>query len=273
MKTLPLILACLGSGVVGSVATHYVTPAQSTGDSNETVAELQSALEALRNEMQDRGDSVRALADAVDRMENETQLVPFVPERTAVPDVVTGGDEIAAVDATSEAITIGETRVSQAQFERWVKQANDNIRAQERAEREEERRIRDGERIEERVASLTTELGLDAVQQSEFRRHFEEQNIKRRDLMQSMRDGTLDRSQRREAWETMRSEANTDLQSFLSGDQYERYQESDNNDSNRFGRRGGGGDRGRAATSGGNNGGNGGAARGGGGRRGGGGQF
>ncbi len=268
MKTLPLLLACLASGVVGSAATHFLAPEAAPSDSSDTVAQLQEALDNLRSEMRDRGDSMRDLADAVERMENETQLIPFVAERTAVPEVVTSGDQIAAIDASTEAIQIGENRISQAQFETWVRQANDNIRAQERAQREEERKIREGERTEERVAALTTELGLDAHQQSEFRRHFEEQSIKRREMMQSMRDGTLDRGQMREAWGTLRDEANADLQTFLSGDQYERYQESDNNDGNRWGRRGGGGGGGRggAATS---NPGNNGAAGGRGGRRGG----
>ncbi len=265
MKTLPLILACLASGVVGSAATHYLSPAASSSDSSETVAELQEALDELRTEMRSRGDSMRDLADAVERMESETQLVPFIAERTAVPDVITGGDEVAAIDASTEAIQIGETRISQAQFENWVRQANESIRAQERIERDEERRIREGERVEERVAALTTELGLDAHQQSEFRRHFEEQNIKRRDMMQSMRDGTMDRADMREAWTKLQNEANTDLQSFLNGDQYQRYQDSENNDANRWGRRGGG--RGGAATSNNGNGGGGGAPRGG--RRGG----
>ncbi|MEZ5975285.1 MAG: hypothetical protein R3F33_18205 [Planctomycetota bacterium] len=110
-------------------------------------------------------------------------------------------------------------------------------------------------------------MGLDSHQQSEFRRFLSEQNDKRREVMDSMRDAGGDRTQMRDTFQKMRDDATRDLQSFLTMDQYERYQESDNNDMRMFrgpgggGRGGFGGRGGNGGGDGGNQGGNGGGGR------------
>lgn len=259
MKTLPLILVCLASGAVGATATHFLNPAQKPAGTSESVADLRDAIASLRSDMQSRDETIRTLSASLDRMESEASLVGFMPERTQVPKSSDEprGDAIPAA-VGSQRIQIGDTVIPQAQFENWVRQASDNIREQERLQREAERKIREGERTEERIAQLTTELGLDVRQQSEFRRFFEEQNTKRTEMMDQMRNGGAggDRQAMRETFQKLRDEANADLQTFLSGDQYERYQAS-NQDFGGFGGGPGGGRRGGGGGGGGQRGGGG----------------
>lgn len=237
MKTLPLILACLGSGFAGAATLNLLTPAPAQAESNQ-----EDALATLRGELsalQEQGRSEReALEDRLARMEEEALLVSPVQIRNLVPDnsgqAINDGN--VPMGTSSQAIRIGNSVVQPAQFEAWVRRASESIAAQEKAQRDQDRSIREGERIEDQIAKLTTDLGLDQHQQSEFRRHLQDSTTKRRDIFQAMRDGSGDRTSMRENMGKLREESDTDLKTFLNDDQYTTYKDSGAD--NAFGRGG-----------------------------------
>ncbi|MDF1837354.1 MAG: hypothetical protein P1V35_05760 [Planctomycetota bacterium] len=268
MKALPLILACLGSGFAGAATLNLLNPseAQAEGDSSELIATLRGEFAAL----QDQSAAERkSLEDRLIRMEEEALLVSPVQERSFVPDRLDANisDGNLPVSASTEAIRIGNSVIPPEDFEAWVARASESIAARKQAERDQERAIRDGERTEEQIAKLTTELGLDQRQQSEFRRHLEDNSTKRADLFKAMRDGSMDRGDMRESMGQLREAADQDLRAFLTEDQVTTYKDSglDRGFGGR-GNRGGGGGGNNAGGGNNRNGGN--NAGGGGGRRG-----
>lgn len=145
----------------------------------------------------------------------------------------------------------------------------DNIEKQRDAEREAERQERRDEAMARRVTRLTEELGLDTYQSTEMARVLGESETAMRDYWTEMRAaGTFDREQMRTDMAAFNEKTNTALGAFLTPEQVEQYQSS-NNGGGRFG--GFGRDAGRGGGGGGRGGGD--AARGGGGGGRGGGDF
>ncbi|MFT4648577.1 MAG: hypothetical protein ACI9X4_001802 [Glaciecola sp.] len=258
MKTLPIILACIGSGFAGAASLNLLTPSTAPADGNQTelIATLRGEIAAFQD--QSRADR-ESLEDRLARMEDDQQLVAPNFERSFVPDRrdenISDGN--LPLDASSQAIRIGNSTIQPEQFEAWVRRASASIEAQKQADRDQERLIREGERTEERIAKLTTDLGLDQHQQSEFRRHLTDSSTARRDIFATMRDGGGDRTSMRESMTTLRETSDTDLRTFLSEEQFTTYKDS-GGDRGGGGRNRGGGN----VTGGGNNGGGGGGRRG-----------
>ncbi|MCA9001251.1 MAG: hypothetical protein KDB61_04960, partial [Planctomycetes bacterium] len=172
MNQLPLILACLACGAVGSVAgTLLLSPNDSpSGTSDSEVTELRAELAQVRSAARaDREKFEERLA----RMEEEASLVSPTLTRTSVPQHTANNisDDNVPVLASNADIRIGNSVIPPEQFEAWVQRASESIEERKQQERDQERLIREGERIEEQVAKLTTDLGLDQRQQPEFRRY------------------------------------------------------------------------------------------------------
>ncbi len=255
MKALPLILACLGSGVAGGAALIALTPneAQTGSGQDEMLSELREEIVGLREQNRLIQES---LEERLARMENETQLIAPVLERSFVPEESTGTISDGNLPVASpKAIQIGDSVIQPEQFEAWVQRASESLAAKRKAEKDQERSIREGERVEEQIAKLTTDLGLDQHQQSEFRRHLQDSSTKRRDLFQAMRDGGTDRSTMREAMGKQREENDADLRTFLNEDQFTSYKASNSGGFGRGGRNNGGGGGGNNSRGGGNRGG------------------
>ncbi|MCP5024048.1 MAG: hypothetical protein GY930_20060 [bacterium] len=254
MKALPLILACFGSGIAGGVALKAITPAEAQADSGQEdlLASLRDEIVGLRDQSRmDREDFEERLA----RMENETLLVSPAQERSFVPEESTGSITDGNLPlASSKAIQIGNSVIQPEQFEAWVQRASESLAAKKKTVRDQERSVREGERMEVQIAKLTTDLGLDQHQQSEFRRHLQDSNTKRRDTFQAMRDGSTDRTAMRETMNTLREENDADLRTFLNEDQFTSYKESNSGGFGRGARNNVGGGGGNNSRGGGNRG-------------------
>jgi len=120
--------------------------------------------------------------------------------------------------------------------------ALEKIEADEQAQREEERRVRDDQRLDDQVAKLTEKLGLDVGQAKSMRDILANQNIKRTEMFAGMRDaaGGMDRTNMRDTFQQLTAATNAEVQAVLSPSQYETYSEDNSN----RGFRGFGGDRG-----------------------------
>ena len=86
--------------------------------------------------------------------------------------------------------------------------------------------------MEDRLAKLQTDLGLDQTQVDSMRGIFQNQTVKVDEMRQSMRearDSGLDMGSMREMWTGLRDDTNTAVQGILSPSQYEQYEESNSN--------------------------------------------
>jgi hypothetical protein len=200
--------------------TLATTPQASSGVSAEDLTDLRAAnvdlcqrlalLEARLAESESR----RAPAE----IESGTPAAREVEPRAA------GETPLAALDATLTPA-----------FVESVGLALDKIKAREEAEREKKRKELQATRIEERVAKLEQELGLNHRQASDLRTALIAQDDKRDALFASMRDGAGDPRDMREGFRKIRDETMTELETFLTPDQIERYRRSEEGE---FGRRG-----------------------------------
>ncbi len=105
--------------------------------------------------------------------------------------------------------------------------ALEDIRAAEEAERDAEREAREIRRMDERMEKYAKDLGLDQIQVKEMRLVLDGESIKREEMFNTMRDGTMDRGEMRTVMNDLREETRTALQGILTPAQYESYTESD----------------------------------------------
>jgi len=122
-----------------------------------------------------------------------------------------------------------------------VGQALKEIRDEEDRQREIKRAEERQARVEERVGELQEELGLSSYQTGELRVALTGLEEKREALRQQIDDGGGDRREMFEGFRTLYEETNAQLQTILSPEQFDQYQQSDRNRFGGFGRRGEGG--------------------------------
>src|SRR5262249_52380207 len=119
--------------------------------------------------------------------------------------------------------------------------ALDTIKAREEADRDAKRKEIQAQRVEERVAKLELELGLNKRQASDLRTTLIAQDDKREALFSKLRDGDGDPRDLRDSFRTIRDETYTALQGILTAEQLENYRRSEEADFRRgFGDFGGG---------------------------------
>jgi chromosome segregation ATPase len=257
---LPLvIIASLIAGGAGAAATTILTskpaPASTqavTSDSSEILAKLDS--------MQQSYDE---LAGRIGSLEDNAELAPISsPGRVsaAASEAFTEEDVREILKEMDSASVAAVT----PNFQRAVESAIEMRDERRKAERDLERAEATEKRMEDRLAKLQTELGLDQNQVNSMRSIYQEQEIKRGELrteMMAMREsGTGSREDMRDMWRGLTETTNESIQGVLDANQWETYQESNNNDRGGFGRGGGGGGGG---NDGGGRGGGGGGGRGG----------
>jgi hypothetical protein len=240
MKT--LVVACLFALLLGGLVTAALlgtsmesapleataaTPAGPVADDSlrESVAALAErvdtmamSIETLEHRLAQLGEGggARVAADAVQREEID-ELRGLL---TAVRDPETGADQL-------EGLVLN---VLEAKEDR------------DREERDERRREAMEERMDERVAKLTEELGLNGYQAGEMKRILTDEQTTRDEFFTKMREGgNWDREAMRDSMEEIRTTSRTALQTVLSASQYDQYVEQDSGFGG-FGRRGGGGD-------------------------------
>jgi phage shock protein A len=129
-------------------------------------------------------------------------------------------------------------------FENWVEDANDAIRARDREERDAARAEREEKRMEDRLSEMSEKLGLNNDQLASMRTTLTEARSASSQLMSDIREtgwGADSRDMMRQGMTEIRETSATALQGFLSTGQYETYQADYGNENWGFGRGGGGG--------------------------------
>lgn len=183
---------------------------------------------ALREQNQDLTDRIQVLESRIAMA--TTQRVPAA----AAP--IESSDDLTALAAAPD------RPPTQREISRTML-ALEKIEADKRTQRDEERRVRDDERLDDQIAKLTEKLGLDAGQAKSMRDILANQNIRRTEMFAGMRNGGggMDRTNMRDTFRELTESINTQVQNVLSPSQYETYTEDN---SNRGFRGFGGGDRG-----------------------------
>ncbi len=218
----PLILlgSILAGGASAVGATVLLAPApQSEGVQAAAGPELLAAIDELNA-------SVSSLNSRIEKLESAETLAPIAApgrvaatlDRSEIESVVS--EMLGSVDGPAAATPSLESAVANVIEMREER---------EKQEREQRRADAEAKRLEDRLAKLQTELGLDQTQLDSMRGIFQDQTAKVDEMRQTMRearDSGLDMGSMREMWTGLRDETNTAIQGVLSPSQYEQYQES-----------------------------------------------
>ncbi len=253
--SLPItLIASLLAGGAGAVAAVTLTSsnadpveAQST-DVDSAILDRLAGIEAGMN----------ANALRIEEIASKPQLVP-VSDGSSRVDMASAGQTgltkeeiLALIKETATEELAAPTSAAAATVEAVIELREERER-QERATR---RAAEAEKRVEDRLAKMQSELGLDMNQMNGMRDVYANRDAKMTEMRTAMRqgweDGGMDRTKMREMWGEVRTETDTAIQGVMTPSQYEQYKEGGYDD---FGGRGGG--------RGGNNNGGGGRGRGG----------
>ncbi len=232
----PLIL--LGSVLAGGVSAIGATVLLAPAPGPEAAQAASSGPEILAA-IDDLGASISNLSQRVEELESTESLAPIAGtgrvaaslDRSEIENVVNdilGSIEGAPASIASPTLESAVANVIEMREER------------ENQERQQRRADAETKRMEDRLAKLQTDLGLDQTQVDSMRGVLQNQTAKVDEMRQTMRearDSGLDMGSMREMWTGLRDETNTAVQGILSPSQYEQYEES--NSSRGWGGRGG----------------------------------
>ncbi len=257
---LPLvILASLVAGGAGAAATTILTSKPNTANAESEAVQSDSAeVLAKLDSMQQSYDE---LLGRIDALEDNAEMVPIsTPARvSAVATEALTEEDVREILKEMDSASVAAVTPN---FQRAVESAIEMRDERRRAEREVERAEAAEKRMEDRLAKLQTELGLDQNQVNSMRTVYQDQEIKRDELRTEMREmrenGTGSREDMRDMWRGLTDSTNESIQGILTPSQYETYKESDSANDRGFGRGGGGGGGNDGGGRGGNQGGRGG---------------
>jgi hypothetical protein len=270
---LPLTIGlALLAGGVGAVVTSAVT-----GPSSSSAPRSLSALDPAGDvalQLRELAASNAQVLERLGRLEERAALTVAAPGRTPAQAEHSAADLEAAVAAALAKMGSkdGAPAVVTPDFRKQVETVLALKAEEERLEREQERAQRESQMLEDRLARLQTDLGLDQRQVDGMRKAFQDADARREEMRNSMRDardgGAPDFETMRTQWQALATAQDTQIQSILTPSQFEQYKAS--NPDPRMGGRGGmfGGGPGGAGQGGNNaNGGNANGGNAGGGRR------
>lgn len=242
MKNQELFLASALIAMVAGGAAALAMRAFESGPERESKArspELQSVAPTAGGSLASRAlDELRmenaALTERLSAL--EARLAELQSTRT--PAAPSGGESPAerpADDAPGAVLRPDLVFDVTPAFVTSVGKALDTIHAREEAEREAKRKELQAQRVEERVAKLQQELGLNHRQATDLRTALITQDDKREALFQGMRDGLGDPRDMRESFRVIRDETHASLQTVLTPEQFAGYLKTEDSD---FARRG-----------------------------------
>lgn len=252
MKSPILFSAIFGitGGAIGGLVATTSGAASHSADLGATVevAQLRDTVDELRslNEV---------LKQRMDLLENRP-VVSDTPARVNADETKAGTEDLAPeLQDLVASLRSKDQRLPDTMVEE-ISQVIADIKAKEDAQRKEDQKKRDAERLEERLTEMAKELGLSPFQVNEMRKVLTDLEAKRDAMRDAMRDGPNgDWEKMRTAMEQLRTDTKTELSRFLNGDQLQKYDDE-------YANRGFGG-RGNRGPGGGGNGGGGGRGPGG----------
>jgi len=234
------LAAGLVAGGVGAVATSALMPAPGAPAPGNTAAVLEPG--------GDVSEQLRALTDAqsqvLERLAKlEANASMAAPTQIRMP--ASAGNEPVDLDALVAAAvaklnTAPSGTVVTPDFRKQVEAVIAMSEEEERLKREQERILREAQLLEDRLARLQSDLGLDSRQVDGMRKIFQETDQKRDELRNAMRDarGTgAGFQEMRTQWTAMADAVDQQLRGVLTPTQYDTYKAS--NQDRGFGGRGG----------------------------------
>lgn len=270
---IPLALIVgLVAGGTGAAAVTLLQPNASPGNSGRTAATLNDSSELLQ-QVRAMSETNATIVTRLQRLEAEIAM-GAVPQQIRMP-VSVDNEPIDLDAAVAAAVAKLSTSSSGAfvspDFRKQVETVLELKAEEDRLAREQKRAQTEAQMLEDRLAKLQTDLGMDSRQVDGMRQIFIESDAKRSEMRDAMRgqangDAPADFQTMRTQWQSLQDGMNLQIQGVLTPSQYEQYQTT-NSDRGFGGGRGGFG--GPAAGAGGGNGGGNNAAGGnnGGGRR------
>lgn len=233
-NSLPLMLlgSLLAGGVGAAGVTVLLTPPPESAPNAATGDHL-----AYVEPLAQLSEQVAALTERLDGMDRTDGLAPVAaPGRVAA---TLDRSEIEGVVREVLGTLEGASPAATPALETAVANVIEMREEQERQERDQRRAEAETKRMEDRLAKLQTDLGLDQTQVDSMRGIFQEQSEKMDEMRQTMRearDSGIDMGSMREMWTDLRDSTNESIKGVLSPTQYEQYEESG---ASRWGGRGG----------------------------------
>ncbi|MGK0481190.1 MAG: hypothetical protein ACJAQ3_001162 [Planctomycetota bacterium] len=241
---LPLVLiASLVAGGAGAAATTMLSSKPAAASTTSGITQDNTDILAKLDSME---QSYYSMADRLEALERNSELVPVGNGAERISAVA---PEIVLEDAVRNVLASmddTETVAATPKLEQAVAAVIEMREERSKLERDQKRAEAEEKRLEDRLAKLQTDLGLDQNQLNSMRTIYQDQDEQRaglRDKMTELRDGGGSREDIRTIWTDMRDSANTAIEGVLTPSQYESYQESNQSDRG-FGRGGGGGNTG-----------------------------
>lgn len=241
--SLPItLIASLLAGGAGAVAAVTLT------STNSDPVEAQSM--DVESAVLDRLVAIEARMDAnaraIDELASKPQLVPVAGSSrldmaSAGATGLTKEEVMALIKETATEELSAPSSVAAATVEAVIEQREERERQERDVRRAEERE----KRVEDRLAKMQSELGLDMNQMNGMREVYTTRDEKMNEMRASMRQGWetggMDRTKMREMWTDLRTETDTAIQGVLTPTQFDQYKENGYDDFGGRGGRGGGG--------------------------------
>lgn len=245
MQSTSLLLIALVTGGVAGAGSAFLVGSQSSPTTSYDVAAAPDdgadldALRAENDQMRSRLKDIEAEMASLRQSRRESVASSNAPALADNLDLDAIQDMLAAMNAPNQPAPAGLARlVDQAIVDREQRE-KDAKEAEDLAKRE--------ERMDERIADMSTKLGLDNVQAKSVRDALWNKDEMRSELWTQARNGEIPggRDEIRGMMEDLNENADLAIQQALSPAQWEQYQEEYDNGGGRGGfDRGGGGDRG-----------------------------
>jgi hypothetical protein len=217
----------------GPVSTRGGETAAMTGTVEEQVA-------ALGREQARMRDEFALHQSGVDQKLSEL-LARSTRVGVAAADSTDGDQPQLAASLVANELAASGAVLADPQFETAVAAAIERIEQRERDEQNLERRQRELDQIEERLATMRTDLGLDGYQETQMRTILIDSLDKSTVLRDAMRNDSMTRDEMRDGFTSLRTGLETSVAGVLTPTQYEKFQEDF---ARSFGGMGGFGDRG-----------------------------
>jgi len=234
--TLAIGLVAGGVGAVAATALRPEPPAQTTGVAAlDPRSDIDSQLRTL-NEVSARIEERLTKLEAAVSMSAPTQVRMPASLGNEPVDL-----ESLVAEAVARLNTAPTGAVVAPDFRKQVEAVIELGREEERQKRDQVRLAREAQMLEDRLAKLQTDLGLDGRQVEGMRQMFLDTDAKREEMRTSMREardgGGANFEDMRGQWQTLATGMDTRLQTILTPSQYDSYKAT--NPDRGFGGRGG----------------------------------
>lgn len=212
---LPLVAGLLGAGILGGLTATFFAPAPvevptSTGAIAPAAAQVTP-------------EQLSQVLESIDHLSKRIGTLELMPASTR-REVASEPGLTLPIEELEQAIAAVLTKQAggTSGVQNIVAESLGQIRAQEEVDRDIARDQRRVDQLQKRVDDLTEKLALYPDQASKMLGIFTDENAKRDELRDAMRNGTGDM----DSWRTLRDDTKTAIGEVLTPEQLDQYNES-----------------------------------------------